>query len=112
MSTIVGEFAQNFDAASERCWVAEMNNEIVGSVFVGRHDETSAKLRLLYVEEAARSLGLGRALVDAVVQFSRAKGYKKLVLWSNSILGSARHICQDVGFELIDEAPHHSLVMI
>ena len=108
VSTIVGEFAQNFDAESERCWVAEMNNEIVGSVFVVRHDETTAKLRLLYVEEAARGLGLGRALVDEVVQFSRAKGYKKLVLWTNSVLGSARHIYEDVGFELIDEAPHHS----
>ena len=108
VSTIVGEFAQNFNAASERCWVAEMNNEIVGSVFVVRHDETTAKLRLLYVEEAARGLGLGRALVDEVVQFSRDKGYKKLVLWTNSVLGSARHIYEDVGFELIDEAPHHS----
>ena len=102
------EFVQNFDAESERCWVAEMNNEIVGSVFVVRHDETTAKLRLLYVEEAARGLGLGRTLVDEVVQFSRDKGYKKLVLWTNSVLGSARHIYEDVGFELIDEAPHHS----
>lgn len=105
---IVGEFVQNFQPESERCWIAEMNGEIVGSVFITRHDEKTAKLRLLYVEATARGLGIGKNLVDECIKFSRQKGYKRLVLWTNSVLESARKIYQDAGFKLIEEESHHS----
>ncbi|MEH6443155.1 MAG: helix-turn-helix domain-containing GNAT family N-acetyltransferase [Oceanospirillaceae bacterium] len=105
---IVKDFVDNFDAQAERCWVAEMNEKIVGSVFIVRHDETTAKLRLLYVEEDARGLGLGRKLVEQSIQFARQKGYQKLVLWTNSVLTTALHIYEAQGFKLIEEEPYHS----
>jgi len=71
--SIVASFVENFDPESERCWVAEMNGDIVGSVFIFRHDETTAKLRLLYVEAAARGMGLGAKLVDECINFSATK---------------------------------------
>lgn len=105
---IVARFVENFDPESERCWVAEMNEEVVGSVFIVRHDETTAKLRLLYVEATVRGMGLGARLVDECITFSRRKGYQRLMLWTNSVLVSARRIYEAAGFELIEENPHHS----
>jgi DNA-binding MarR family transcriptional regulator/GNAT superfamily N-acetyltransferase len=103
---VVADFIDNFDPAHERCWVAERNGEIVGSVFVVRKSKTVAKLRLLLVEPSARGLGLGSRLVDEVIGFSRNAGYKKIVLWTHPELVSARKIYKAAGFELVAEETH------
>ena len=108
VSEIVGKFIAEFDPARERCWIAEMEGEVVGSVFVVRQDEEVAKLRMLYVDPAARGRGLGRALVDECLRFARGAGYRRMVLWTNDILVSARRIYEAAGFELLEEERHHS----
>jgi DNA-binding MarR family transcriptional regulator/ribosomal protein S18 acetylase RimI-like enzyme len=108
VATIVGEFIQNFDAKRERCWIAEREGEIVGSVFLVKKSKSVAKLRLLYVEPAARGLGIGRRLVDECVHFARAAGYKKITLWTQSHLDAARGIYKKAGFRLVRSKPHHS----
>jgi len=105
---IVGEFILNFDAAWERCWVAERDGAVVGSIFCVKASETMAKLRLLYVDPSARGLGIGSRLVDEVIRFTRARGYKTLTLWTNDVLVSARRIYEAAGFELEKEEHHHS----
>jgi DNA-binding MarR family transcriptional regulator/N-acetylglutamate synthase-like GNAT family acetyltransferase len=108
VAQIVADFITNFKPDRERCWIAEMNGEVVGSVFVVQKDEQVAKLRLLLVDPKARGLGLGSRLVDECIRFAQRCGYKKLILWTNSILLEARNIYQKAGFKLIEEEAHHS----
>lgn len=103
---VVADFIDKFDPAREHCWVAERNGEIVGSVFVVAKTKTVAKLRLLLVEPTARGLGIGSRLVDEVIRFSRAAGYKKIELWTHPELVSARKIYKAAGFELIGTETH------
>jgi DNA-binding MarR family transcriptional regulator/N-acetylglutamate synthase-like GNAT family acetyltransferase len=108
-SRILGAFVAEFDPAKEDCWVAERGGAIVGSVFLMKSDQPEvAKLRLLYVEPAARGLGLGRRLVGACIARARELGYRELTLWTNDVLVSARRIYQAAGFKLVAEQPHHS----
>ncbi len=108
VAQIVADFINNYNPERERCWIAEMDGEIVGSVFVVQGSETVAKLRLLLVEPKARGLGLGTRLVEECIRFARRRGYQKLMLWTNSVLLEARHIYKKTGFELIAEDAHHS----
>ncbi|HZR40821.1 MAG TPA: helix-turn-helix domain-containing GNAT family N-acetyltransferase [Ktedonobacteraceae bacterium] len=108
VAQIVADFINHYNPARERCWIAEMNGEIVGSVFVVQSSETVAKLRLLLVEPKARGLGLGTRLVEECIRFARRRGYQKLVLWTQSVLVEARHIYAKTGFKLVTQGTHHS----
>ena len=108
LAELVAKYLREFDPKSERCWVAEKSRRVVGSVFVVRHDDVTAKLRMLYVEPSARGLGIGRRLVDEALSFARLVGSKTMVLWTNSPLTSARRLYEKAGFQLVEEQPHHS----
>jgi DNA-binding MarR family transcriptional regulator/N-acetylglutamate synthase-like GNAT family acetyltransferase len=108
VAQVVAEFIQQFQPKRERCWIAEMNGEVVGSVFLVQKSESIAKLRLLLVEPKARGLGIGKRLVDECIRYARQLGYQTLTLWTNSNLLAARHIYEQTGFQLVHEEPHHS----
>jgi DNA-binding MarR family transcriptional regulator/GNAT superfamily N-acetyltransferase len=107
---IVTEFLERFDAQRERCWIAEMDGQCAGHVFLVKdaHEHETAKLRLLLVEPSARGKGLGHALVNECIRFARTCGYQKITLWTQSILLSAHHIYKQAGFRLVKEEQHHS----
>jgi DNA-binding MarR family transcriptional regulator/GNAT superfamily N-acetyltransferase len=105
---IVAKFIQHYDAKRERCWIAEKDGEVVGSVFLVAKSRSTAKLRLLYVEPSARGLGIGSRLVGECVRFARQAGYRKMVLWTQSELDAARHIYKKAGFRVVEKKRHHS----
>ena len=108
VAEIVAKFITSFDAARERCWIADIDGDAVGSVFLVRHSDDVAKLRLLLVDPAGRGQGIGQRLVAECIAFARACGYRKITLWTQSILLAARKIYQDAGFKLVASEPHRS----
>jgi DNA-binding MarR family transcriptional regulator/GNAT superfamily N-acetyltransferase len=108
VARIAAGFIENFDAARERCWLAERDGAIVGSVLLVKESDEVGKLRLLYVEPAARGLGIGSRLVSECIRFARQARYRKITLWTNDVLVSARRIYQAAGFHLVSEEPHRS----
>jgi len=105
---IAKDFVEDFDPERERCWIAETGGEPVGSVFVVKQNRTTAKLRLLLVEPEARGRGVGKRLVAECIAFARAKGYRKLVLWTQSNLTAARAIYKAAGFRRTKQERHRS----
>ncbi|OXY99894.1 bifunctional helix-turn-helix transcriptional regulator/GNAT family N-acetyltransferase [Streptomyces diastatochromogenes] len=109
VARIVADFAEDHDPHLERVWIAELDGRAVGCVMCVRDDApATARLRLLLVEPDARGHGIGDRLVRAVVDFARGVGYRDLVLWTNDVLSSARHLYQRHGFVLVAERPHRS----
>ena len=105
---IAAGFVRDFKPKWERCWIAELDGEVVGSVFVVRQSKTTAKLRLLIIDPKARGQGLGRRLTRACIRFARKAGYKKMVLWTQSHLAAARALYQAEGFEKVSSEKHRS----
>jgi GNAT superfamily N-acetyltransferase len=101
-------FAKNHDATCEKAWIAHSNGIRLGCVFLVREDETTAKLRILLVESFARGLRIGTKLVKECVAFAKQSGYSRIVLWTNSVLTSARKIYESEGFTLDKEESHQS----
>jgi DNA-binding MarR family transcriptional regulator/predicted N-acetyltransferase YhbS len=116
VARIAADFVDRFDAGREACWIAERDGVNLGCVFLvqARDDATgaivegTAQLRLLLVEPAARGLGIGARLVGECERFARAKGYRRIVLWTNSVLVAARGIYAKAGYRLLASEPHES----
>ena len=101
VADIMAKCLRHWQPEWERCWMAEVDGQRAGSVFVVRKSKTVAQLRMLILTSQARGLGLGARLTDECIAFARSKGYKKMMLWTNSCLTAARGIYAKRGFKLV-----------
>jgi DNA-binding MarR family transcriptional regulator/GNAT superfamily N-acetyltransferase len=108
VAQIAGSFVKNFDPDWEKGWIAEVDGERAGAVFVVRKSKAVAQLRMLILAPHARGLGIGARLVDECIAFARAKGYRKMTLWTNGQLDAARAIYKARGFELVKSETMHA----
>jgi len=108
VAEIAAGFVKSFDPKRERCWIAEKDGEIVGSVLLVGRDGNTARLQLLYVEPKARGLGIGRRFVDEAIRFARAAGYGRVSVWTNDVQRAARRVYGDAGFERVGAQPRRS----
>jgi GNAT superfamily N-acetyltransferase len=108
VAEIAAGFVRGFDPKLERCWIAELDREVVGSIFLVRKSRTVSKLRLLIIHPKARGIGLGRRLTRACIRFARAAGYRRMRLWTQSHLAAARAIYRAEGFRIVSSTKHRS----
>ena len=108
VARIAARFLERHDPKRERCWIAEIDGTVVGSVLLVTHSATVGQLRLMIVDPKARGLGIGERLVRECVRFARHAGYRKVRLWTNSVLRAARHIYAKAGFRLVHKERHRS----
>jgi DNA-binding MarR family transcriptional regulator/ribosomal protein S18 acetylase RimI-like enzyme len=105
---IVADFVSKYDANYERCWIAKMDGQNVGSVFLVKDSEKVARLRLLLVDPVARGRGLGTRLTNECIRFARMRGYRSITLWTHKVLTVARHIYERAGFQLMSSESRRS----
>lgn len=114
VASIVSNFIKKYQSDFEKCWIAEVDGVRAGSAFVVRKSKTTAQLRMLILTPETRGMGLGGKLTDECIAFARAKGYKKMTLWTNACLLAARAIYVKRGFKLVKSEPYqgfgHDLV--
>lgn len=106
VAEVAGRFLRNYDPLKDHCWIAERHGVRVGSALITDGGDGTARLRLLYVDAAARGLGLGRLLVAECIRFASRAGYRQISLWTNDMLDTARRIYQQAGFRLAGEERH------
>lgn len=106
---VIADYAEAAAAGTpgHRAWIATAGGAPAGCILCVRGDEPGdAKLRLLLVEPWARGLGVGGALIDAVIDYARANGDRRVVLWTNAPLTGARRLYDRRGFRLVFEEAH------
>jgi len=79
-------------------WVLERTGAIVGTVGARPNADDSAELKSLYIHRSMRRQGWGRRLIELVMDYARARGKRRLVLWSDTRFLDAHRLYSSMGF--------------
>jgi DNA-binding MarR family transcriptional regulator/ribosomal protein S18 acetylase RimI-like enzyme len=96
-----GHFMTTFSPPRDRIFIAERGGRFIGSIAVKGLPRSTAQLRFLLVEADARGLGVGRRLVQRVINHARRCGERRIVLETASDLAAARSLYAAHGFQLV-----------
>ena len=102
----LAEFVQSSSPDKDRIWLAEINDQIIGSIAIVRASKQEAQLRWFLVHPDYRGLGLGRELIKKALLFCKKHKYKTIRLWTTSELNVARHLYTSIGFKKTEEKTH------
>lgn len=100
-------YIEDFGKADDLCLVAEIQEKLVGAVWVrimndyGHIDEETPSFAISLYEEY-RNLGIGTALMEAMLKLLKSKGYKRASL-SVQKANYAVNMYRKTGFEVVDE---------
>jgi ribosomal protein S18 acetylase RimI-like enzyme len=106
MATFLIHFVQHQNPTNERIWIAEMQNQMVGTIIIYQEAPGIAHLRTLILHPSVRKRGLGRRLMQEAIQFCRETGYRKIKLETFDELLAALHLYETFGFQQTGERFH------
>ena len=92
------DFSAHYAGERGSFWVARADGRVVASVGVERLDADTAELHRLYVDPEWRRRGLGDALVQRAIEWCRACGLGRLVLWSDTRFENSHRLYTRLGF--------------
>jgi GNAT superfamily N-acetyltransferase len=92
------DFDRRYAGPAGAFWVARLSGHVVGSVGVERLPDGRAELHRLYLDATLRGRGVGRALVETVLEWCRRVGVHELVLWSDTRFDRAHRLYERMGF--------------
>ena len=93
-------------SARERLWILEKQGALCGTIAIVRGTDSAAQLRWLLLRPELRGSGLGRAMVEEAVAFSRDSGYSSVFLWTVSSLPAATTVYRRAGFVRTETKTH------
>jgi len=102
----LAEFVQSSSPDKDRIWLAEINNQIIGSIAIVGHSKLEAQLRWFLIHPDYRRLGLGRELMKKALLFCKERKYKTVFLWTTSELNAARYLYTRAGFRKTEKKTH------
>ncbi len=105
---ILDSFDADHDPARETGWIAQAQNERLGSIFCVSAGPTTAKLRLFLLVPEARGHGLGRRLLETCMDFARRAGYADMQLWTHESHRAACALYAATGWQITQSRPVHS----
>lgn len=83
-------------------YIAELDQQALGFASVSNEGDKGCKLNKLYVLPTTQKTGAGKALLQEVIQFTKANDQQRLFLQVNKE-NSAKHFYTKMGFTIADE---------
>lgn len=84
----------------------ESDDQVLGCIAMRRQSGNSCEMKRLYLTDAARGKGQGRALVEALIEHARAVGYRHMVLDTLGHMNGAVRLYERTGFQPV--APYYN----
>ncbi len=106
VATELAEFTSRLENPKNQIWIAEKNEEILGSIVIDAEDiedEAIAHLRWFIMDERLRGTGIGQELLDKAVKFCDEHGFKEIHLWTVKGLDAASHLYDKYNFVITEE---------
>ncbi len=102
VSSGLQEFYSKYDPATNRVWVCEHENKIIGFLLLMNRG-TAAQLRYFIIEPHYRGIGLGKKLMKLYMDFFRECKYQSSYLLTTHELHAAASLYTRYGFRLTEE---------